>query len=771
MFNADQMEQHGKQLASAHRIAPGRGPSPLLPRLAANEAVLIDACKLLTAAVRADRRISPAGEWLLDNFYMIEEQVRMAKRHLPKDYSRELPCLAGGPAAGLPRVYHIALDAIAHGDGRVDPGSLNRFVAAYQTVTPLKLGELWAIPIMLRLALIENLRRVASDVAAGRVDRDLADGWVDGMLETARSDPKGLILVIADMARSNPPMTTAFVSELSRRLQGHGAALALPLTWIEQRLSESHATIEQLVQTGVQEQAANQVSISNSIGSLRLLGATDWRSFVEARSVVEQVLREDPDGTYGKMDFATRDEYRHVVERLAKAGSLPEVEVARSAIALARESGGSSDAAPDKSHVGYYLIDGGRPLLERAVHARQSSQRSLLRFASRFPTFAYLGSIFALTGLFSGVMISKALANAVSAPLLGGVAAISLLVSSQLAVGLVNWLLTLLVLPRPLPRMDFSLGIPPESRTLVVVPTMLTSAKGIDRLAEALEVRFLANQDANIRFALVTDFLDASEETQPGDAELLRLAQQQIGALNAKYGAAKCFYLIHRPRTWNPRERMWMGYERKRGKLADLNSLLRGDEDATHRFTTITGDIAALTGTKYVITLDTDTDLPRDAARQLVGTLAHPLNRAHFDKARGRATCGYGILQPRVAASLTGSNRSRYARIFGGETGIDPYTRAVSDVYQDGFDEGSFIGKGIYDVDALELALKGRFPENRVLSHDLLEGSYARSGLVTDVQLYESYPSAYSGDVSRRHRWIRGDWQIAGWLLRRVPGA
>ncbi len=765
------MEQHGKQLAAAHKITSGRGPSLLLPRLAANEAVLIDACKLLTAAVRADRRISPAGEWLLDNFYMIEEQVGMAKRHLPKDYSRELPCVAGGAAADLPRVYHIALEAIAHGDGRVDFESLNRFVAAYQTVAPLKLGELWAIPIMLRLALIENLRRVAADVAAGRVDRDLADGWIDAMSEVARSDPKGLILVIADMARSNPPMTTAFVSELSRRLQGHGAALALPLTWIEQRLSESHTTIEQLVQTGIQEQAANQVSVSNSIGSLRFLGATDWRSFVETRSVVEQVLLEDPDGTYGKMDFATRDRYRHVVERLAKASSLPEAEVARRAIGLARENFTSSDAAPDKVHVGFYLIGAGWARLERAVHARESGRLSLWRLVSRFPTFSYLGAILALTGLFSEVMVSKAQANGLSGPLLGVVAVISLLVTSQLSVGLVNWFLTLLVTPRPLPRMDFSQGIPRHSRTLVAVPALLASVKGVEDLAEALEVRFLANQDPNLRFALLTDFLDASEETLPGDAELLQLAQRQIGALNAKYGDARCFYLLHRSRAWNPRDRVWMGYERKRGKLADLNSLLRGDEEATKRFTSITGEVEALKGTQYVITLDSDTDLPRDAARELVGTMAHPLNRAHLDKARGSVTRGYGILQPRVATSLPGSNRSRYARTFGGETGIDPYTRAVSDAYQDAFDEGSYIGKGIYDVDALELALKGRFPENRVLSHDLLEGSYARSGLVTDVQLYESYPSGYSGDVSRRRRWIRGDWQIAGWLLRRVPGA
>ena len=315
LFSADQMEQHGKSLAAIHKLAVQRAPDQLLKRLTANAAALTSVCKLLTEAVTANRRITPAGEWLLDNFYLIEEQIRTARRHLPKGYSRELPRLARGPSANLPRVYDIALEAIAHGDGRVDAESLGRFVAAYQTVTPLRLGELWAIPIMLRLALIENLRRVGVRVAEGRLDRNLADTWADQMTAMAESDPKSLVLVVADMARSSPPMTTPFVSELVRRLQGQSSALALPLTWIEQQLAESAQTIEQLVQAGNQQQAADQVTVSNSIGSLRFLGEMDWREFVETMSVADHTLRKDPAGVYPAMDFATRDRYRHVIER------------------------------------------------------------------------------------------------------------------------------------------------------------------------------------------------------------------------------------------------------------------------------------------------------------------------------------------------------------------------------------------------------------------------------------------------------------------------
>ena len=770
LFSSDQMEQHGKTLAGSHTLGLGRAPDRLLTRLAENEGVLIGVPNLLTAAVKANRRIAPAGEWLLDNFYLIEEQIRTAKRHLPKGYSRELPRLLNGPSAGLPRVYDIALETISHGDGRVDPESLSSFVAAYQTVTVLTLGELWAIPIMLRLALIENLRRVGARIAADRIDQNRADYWADQMTEIAEKDPKSLILVIADMARSSPPMVSSFVAEFARRLQGQSPALALPLTWIEQRLSESGLTIKQLVQSETQQQAADQVSISNSIGSLRFLGAMDWSEFVETMSVVEQTLREDLGGVYGRMDFATRDRYRHVVEKIAKSSRLSEGEVARTAIRLAREGPAKKGGDDRAAHVGFYLIDEGLPQLERTAEVRLSISEALQRMSCQFPLLLYLGTITLMTVIFTGSLLAKAHAGGVQGWILALIGILSLLCASQLAVALVNWLATLLAMPHLLPRMDFSEGIPPESRALVVIPTMLISAQNIEDLIEALEVRFLANRDENLHFGLLTDFRDAHEETIPEDEPLLRLAQKGIEELNEKYRSAKgdTFFLFHRPRRWNPRERIWMGYERKRGKLAELNSLLRGGSG--DRFSLVVGKTAVLSNVKYVITLDTDTQLPRDSAWRFVGAMAHPLNRARYDEDKQRVSEGYGVLQPRVAVSLPGTNRSRYARLFGSEPGIDPYTRAVSDVYQDLFHEGSFIGKGIYDVDAFERALNGRFPENRILSHDLLEGCYARAGLLSDVQLYEEYPFRYSADVSRRYRWIRGDWQLAGWLLPRVPG-
>jgi len=766
LFSREQMKQHGKALAAAHVVARGRAPDQLLARLAENEEILNETCRLLTTAAKSNRRIAPAGEWLLDNFYLIEQQIRTARRHLPKGYSRTLPRLLKGPSAGLPRVYDLALETISHGDARVDPESLSGFVAAYQTVADLNLGELWAIPIMLRLALIENLRRVAAMIAADRLDRNLADSWADKMTEVAEKDPKSLILVIADMARSNPPMVSSFIAELVRRLQGQGPALALPLTWIEQRLAESGSTIDQLVRAENQRQATDQLSISNSIASLRFLDAADWRDFVETMSVVERKLREDPQGVYGKMSFATRDRYRHIVEKIARNSKALEGEVAGHAVRLAQESRKESRS----SHVGFYLVDEGREALERSMSIRKSIPRTLQIIIRRHAVLLYLGGISAVTALIARFCAVNALADGVRGWDLAAVSILMLLVASQFVITIFNWLLTKLVPPDQLPRMDFSHGIPPELRTLVVVPTMLTTPESVLELVEALEIRFLANRDENVHFCLLSDFRDAERESMPEDETLINLAHSKIASLNRKYSRAEIdtFFLLHRPRRWNAGEQRWMGYERKRGKLEELNSFLRG-QPGDH-FSHIVGRTSVLRGIRYVITLDTDTQLPRDSVWQFVGAMAHPLNRPVYDEVKQRVTQGYGILQPRVAVSLPSTNHSRYARLWGGEPGIDPYTRAVSDVYQDAFGEGSFIGKGIYNVDVFEHALGGRFPENRILSHDLIEGCYARSGLLSDVQLYEDYPATYDADVARRHRWIRGDWQIARWILPRPPG-
>lgn len=800
LFNVDQMERYGITLALSHKLTKKPSSDILLSRLADSEATLVKSCEILSGMTSG---FSPAREWLLDNFYLIQEQIHAIRRHLPKGYGRALPQLAVS-LRGYPRVYDIALEIIKHGDGRWDLENLSRFITAYQSITPLTLGELWAIPITLGVALIENLSSVSKRIVADRADRSLADHWADRMTEVAVTEPKKLVLTVADMARANPPMTCAFVAELTRHLQG--AALALPLSWIEQHLAEEGLTIEQLVLEENKHLAANQITVSNSIDSLRRLGEANWRDFVESVSLVNQTLKQDPTATYNKMDFGTRDRYRHVVERLSRASLHSEGEVALCAIQLAKAKVKTGNEPSDENtdpnivrecHVGFYLIDSGLSELEEALGMHRFFWHKLCDFFDRWSLLSYLGSIILITGVLIYGVLLKASQSGISYAWLWIIGITIAVYGSQVAMALVNLGATLLIRPQPLPRMDYIKGIPASFRTLVVVPAMLSSVAGIETLVEALEVHFLGNSDKHLHFMLLTDFNDAPEEQMPEDTALLTLAQELIIALNERYSQkdSDIFFLCHRPRQWNASEGVWMGKERKRGKLADLNNLLRGNSQTkvhshleelssegfsdggrslaslgmtSSAFSLIVGRIDILAKVKYVITLDSDTQLPRESARQFIGTMTHPLNRPHLDISKQLVVDGYGILQPRVAEALPLPGPTRYVQLCGSEFGIDPYTRTVSDVYQDLFHEGSFIGKGIYDVDLFQQVFEGRFPDNRILSHDLLEGCYLRSGFLSDVPLYEKSPSSYLVDAKRRIRWIRGDWQLAGWLMPRV---
>jgi len=770
LFSSEQLQQHAIALAGQHHIDPKRGPNRLLLRLDENEKVLFDAYDLVTAVESGERQVAPAGEWLLDNFYLVEQQIRATRLHLPRTYSRELPRLLNGVSAGFPRVYEIALELIAHSDARVDAESVSHFVAAYQTVTPLTLGELWAVPIMLRLGLIENLRRVSEHITRQRRDRNLADFWATRLLATS-DDTVTVLRVLAEMAESDPPFSNQFVEEFTTRLngRGNGQALATVQSWVQHRLADEDLTREQLQRAANQTQAADQVSIGHSIGSLRYLNAMDWRLFVETMSVVEKALQADPGGAYAGMDFRSRDSYRHRVEELSRRAATSEENVAAAAIHLAKEALDRQEAPNRTGHVGFYLIDRGRAELEKKLGVRFSVHAFLKGFARRYPIASYVTPILMITGLAAGLIhkiggLPGWTDWRVWLLMTGGVIA-----ASQTALALVNLLTNRLLSPRPIPRLDLSKGIPDEHRTMVVIPTLLTDATGVSDLLEGIELRYIGNRDRNLTFALLTDLPDAESETLDSDAALIRLASEGIVELNDRYGPGgpAIFHLFHRPRVWNPHEKRWMGYERKRGKLEQFNNYLRGgDRDP---FTIIAGEPVDPGSVRYVITLDTDTALPRDAARKLVGSMAHPLNRPRFDPQTGRVVEGYAILQPRTPISLLAANRSRFTRLSCGEAGLDPYTTEISDVYQDLFAEGSYVGKGIYDVDAFRASTNGRFPENLILSHDLVESNYARSGLVSDVELHEDHPVSFPAEMSRRHRWIRGDWQIVGWLLPRVP--
>ncbi|RJX32205.1 MAG: cyclic beta 1-2 glucan synthetase [Oxalobacter sp.] len=770
LLSIEQLKRHAASLARQHKIDPHSGADRLLPRLTDNARVLQGAYDVVTAAAAPGQRIIPAEAWLLDNFYLIEQQIVLARRHLPKGYSKQLPRLIDGSSAGFPRIYDLALELISHMDGRVDSDNANQFIAAYQSVEPLKLGELWAFPIMLQLALLENLRRVGLRIAHRREEMDAASTWADRMLVTAEREPKQLINLLAEFADADVPLTAPFVEEFYARLQAHGSAMAFVQAWVEHKLLEQGVTATELSESAGRTAATNQISIANSVGSLRFIGATEWRDFVESQSAVEQILREDPAAMYASQDFATRDRYRHVIEDVARSCSLSEFTVARKAIILTQRAANESGESHRAAHVGYYLLDHGRSMLERDAGCRFSWRLWCNRAGLNFRLFLYLFPILLLTTLIASFSPISSAEYGLSTWRFWFFSIAAIIGVSSFSVSLVNLVVTLVLPPRALARLDFSKGVPADHRTMVIVPTLLSSPQELDDLLEALEIRYLGNRDSNLFFALLTDFRDASVRTLPDDTALLEHARTAIQALNENYQEDRpcIFYLFHRPRVWNPHEQVWMGYERKRGKLEQFNALLRGGEKSA--FSDIVGDQSILHSIKYVITLDTDTQLPRDTAHKLIGNLAHPLNRPVYDASKGRVVEGYAILQPRAAISLSSAGQSRFAKLFAGESGLDPYTREVSDVYQDVFGEGSFIGKGIYDVDAFRQAVDGRFPDNLILSHDLLESGYARSALVSDVDLIEEHPTSFVVEASRRHRWIRGDWQLASWLFSSVPG-
>ncbi len=784
LFGASRLAEYARALARRHECAPlprpgwikRRDRGPLLSRLTATGNALIAARDTLTRASAGGAGVSPAGAWLLDNFFLVLEQVPEIRATLPAGFYQELPKLVGDSAlAGYPRIYDIIMELIAHTDGRLDEASVTLMICEYQRVAALTMGELWAIPAMLRMGYLENVRRMALRAARDIADRALADEWVSRLLGTRRSDDATGEL--SAFVHRGPALTPAFLTRFLQQIRSRRSDFT-PLLWLEQWVAEDVMTVEDAAQRSVQESALTQLVMANSIASLRSVASIDWIAFVENASATEAILRCDPADTYASMTRATRDQYRHAIERIAKGTGREERAVAAAAIDAAVATDASGGTGARESHVGYHLVGDGRRAFERSVRYAGPPATRVRQWLLAHPSPVYFGAVVAATVLTLALLVTPLrLASTGHAPVAWLLAAIllALLPAADAALAIVHQVVTLVVPPHRLPRLDFDRAVPEGGRTTVVVPLLVGSVEAVGHALEHIEVQYLANRDPQIRFALLSDFVDAPAETAPGDDAIVAAAVEGIRALNAAHGGepadevrAPPFYLLHRRRQWNAADGVWMGWERKRGKLVNFNAFIRGADD--HAFAVAEGDLPWLGGVRYVITLDADTVLPRGAAAALIGTMAHPLNRAEFDPEWGRVVRGYGILQPRVSVSLASASESRFAAVYAGHPGIDPYTTAVSDVYQDLFGEGTFTGKGIYDVDVFRRATEGRFPDNALLSHDLIEGTFARAGLVTDVEVFDDYPTRYLTATRRAYRWIRGDWQLLPWLTPRVPG-
>jgi len=768
LFSIERLEQHAESLAAAQRTTSIPAVDRRLERrLRDNDRALRSAYYATIAAARKQRAITPAADWLADNFHVVEEQVREIRTDFPPGFHRQLPQLVDGPLAGHPRVYGLAWAFVAHTDSHFDPQMLCRFVRAYQRVKPLTIGELWAVAITLRIVLVENLRRLADGIVNYQATRQTANLFADRLLGGDRQEADATDTALR---RLGGPLPTAFAAQLVQRLREQDPSVMPALLWLDDRLAAQGTTSDDIVREEQRRQGAANVTIRNIITSMRRMSAIDWRELFESVSLVDAMLRADSD--FAAFDFPTRDLYRRAIEELARGSSQSELEVTRLALAATKQAGEEAQntdegASPRRQDPGYYLIARGRPAFERAIGFHLSVKGWLVRANATVGVSGYLGVVALITAIIVALIVSW-----VSVPgerwafwVLTLLAAIP---ASDAAMALVNCGATNRFRAISLPSLELRDGVPASLRTMIVMPILLTSRVAIAAQVERLEVQHLANSDGDLCFALLSDWTDSATESEPGDDDLLREATEGIAGLNRRYESAPGgdrFLLLHRRRLSNDGQGKWIGWERKRGKLHEFNRLLRGDTDTS--FVSTDGLVPVVPEhVRYVIILDADTRLPRGAAKRLVGKMAHPLNRPTLDPHSCRVIDGYAVLQPRVTPSLpTDREGSLFQRIFSNSSGIDPYACAVSDVYQDLFGEGSYCGKGIYDVDLFEAALAGRIPENTLLSHDLLEGIFARAGLVTDIEVIDEFPARYDVAVARQHRWARGDWQLLPWIL------
>jgi len=759
-----QILEHAQRHAREQHVdLQPRTTTELIKRLKQSRHWFRNVCVDLTAASRLELKTTPAADWILDNEYILEANTRDVLLNLPRSFYKQLPMLATDPYRGFPCIYALAKNLVSHTELRLDQNNLLAFIEAHQSVRTLTVGEIWAMPQMLRIALIESIQNLAVTALSDLRERQLAEFWGNRLIAANRRDSNQLFVILAELAKAELSPTPYFATQLVSLLYDEAAALAPVQSWLERTLKNPIYEINQREQD---RQIREQIACGNAFNSLRQLALLDWRDIFEKLSRVEQILRRDPSGIYKSMDFASRDDCRRALESVARAAASPEQDVAELVIKLATQAGRDTTGNEQAGYVVYWLIGEGRPKLFSLLHCRETVRYRVLAWIYRHHEVVYTLStssiitvlivLFALLGQFALVTSSSFV-----------LVMLLLIPVSQLSIELINYLITRLLPPRTLLKMDFKeTGIPDAFRTLVVVPMMLSNAETVQAEVEKLEIRYLANKEANLLFSLFSDYTDSCANSDENDKHLLNMAVTCLTELNQRHGGDR-FFLFHRERTWSDSEQKFIGWERKRGKLEELNCLIDGSRPENAACLVYVGDPQHLTDIRFIITLDSDTQLPHATARRMVETLAHPLNQPRINES-GKITSGYTIIQPRVSPTLTSTSASTFSRLFADAIGIDPYTQAVSDVYQDLSGEGSYHGKGIYDVRAFSRLLSGRFPEALILSHDLIEGAHVRVGLASDIELYDEFPQGYQSYSSRAHRWIRGDWQIAGWIFPHV---
>ena len=772
LFGSERLEQHAESLAAAQAVAAStEGGRPLLPRVLENGRVLLEYYRSTAEAIQQDQVITPASEWLVDNFYIVEEQLREIRDDLPPGFYRKLPKLSEGHLEGYPRVFGVAWAYVAHTDSRFDPELLRTFVNAYQRVQPLTIGELWAVAITLRVVLVENLRRIAERLMRNRYAREEADLLADKVLGVGGQTQVAAETLLKE--NEGRKLERAFAVQLVQRLRDLDPRVGPILVWLDKRLADQGTNADEVVRAEHQAQAATTVTVRNIITSMRLMTAFDWQTFFESVSLVDEILRDGSD--FADMDFATRDYYRHAIEDLSRGSKFAESEVAQRAVNRARNAQsrrGPNNEAPDSrtADPGYYLISQGRLEFEKELGFTIPFRRNLLRLYVRAAVPGYLGTILLLTIIILALPLIHAAEQGTNRWLLVMMAVLAAIPASDLAISLINRAVTDLLGPRTLPRLELKDGVPESLRTVVVVPTLLTSEESIKEQVDHLEIHYLANPDGDLRFALLSDWLDGDAERMPGDEELVAVATEAIAKFNESHGEAHGggprFFLLHRKRTWNDQEKLWMGWERKRGKLHELNQLLRGSTDTN--FIPIGGKIPQLPqDIKYVITLDADTRLPRGAADK---PRRHDGAPAEYSEVqRGAGPHRRWLRRGAAAHHAHAAYRSRWldlpAYVLRSRRHRSLCLRRLRCV------SGSFPRRFVHRQRHLRRrrVSKPRSPEKSArtrCSATTFSKEFSRAPLWRRTSNSSTnIPSHYEVAASRQHRWTRGDWQLLPWIF------
>lgn len=754
-------------IISSHYSSPKHAykQRKLIRSLDKNYDEIIRSYEYINRELDGKRELVPAAEWLLDNVYLIEKEYKDIKYITSRDYFKNLPFIDDGIMKGYPRIYSIAEEIISHSDGRISEDEIETFISEYQKNTILLTGELWALPIMLRIVIIHNINKVVSRILFSVKEKSKGEKLAERIIYAVSSGH------IEDELKSIyvSDFNEYFAERLLKVLRDSGIENADIYRWIDENLQKEETSAERIINLEHQKQAEYQVSIGNCITGIIKINSFNWETNFERLSYVEHILSKDPAQVYRNMDFQSKDYYRHIIEKISKITGKSESFVADKALKCANESVTDEDCTY-KKHVGYYLIDDGVSQLQSEIGYKGHMLESFKSSSKKKSVNTYISSIISGTILFDIIACVLSFRSDSNHELWKYIiiALCAFIPLSEIVISFINWSISHIVKPRFIPKLEFKSGIPDEFRTIVAIPAILNDEKKVHELINDIEVYYLANQEKNICFALLGDFKDSNMKNEKDDKIIIDTALRDIKYLNENYcDGEDIFYFFSRYRKYNEKQKCWMGWERKRGKLMEFNLLLRGNKDTS--YDVISGDIIKLQDIKYVITLDSDTQLPRDAAKRLIGAMAHILNRPYVDINSKEILRGHGLMQPRVVVGTVNANKTFFSKLFSGETGMDIYTTSVSDIYEDLFDEGVFTGKGIYDVDTFNEILKGEIPENSVLSHDLLEGSYTRAALLTDIELIDGYPVNYISSTERLHRWVRGDWQLIPWILKSSP--